>query len=119
MTKENVIKKVLKKVGVQPQLLGYEYSLEAVQLVMEDRGYLQGITGKLYPILAKKFQTKPSRVERAIRHAIESAMDIISPDVMSDVFGNTINPKKGKPSNAHFIAAIAETVKEEWSENDD
>ena len=106
------ISSTLKKCGVPPHYLGYDYLIEAIKLVHEERNNLRSITKILYPTIAKKFDTTPSRVERAIRHAVEISFFNIHADEMYSIFGNTIPYDKGKVTNAHFIAAIVELIEE-------
>lgn len=107
--------KVLLKCGVQPHLLGFEYIGEAVKMVIEDREALTMVTKVLYPGIARKFNTTPSRVERAIRHACEQAFNIMTLDMIYEVFGNTLDPYRGKATNSHFIAAVAGLYRQECS----
>ena len=106
---------ILKKCGVPPHLLGYEYLGEALEMVLKDRNTLRQMTKILYPSIAKKFHTTPSRVERAIRNAVEASFNYLSCDTISEIFGNTIPADKGKTTNGHFIAAVVELV--EYSED--
>ena len=107
----NSTKSLLKKCGIPPHLLGYEYAGAAIELIHADRKYLHSVTTSLYPRIAKKFNTTPSRVERAIRHAIEVAFtNNISPDNIEEVFGNTISLEVGKPTNAQFLATLADML---------
>lgn len=85
-------------------------------MVLVDHDCIHTITRTLYPAVAKKFKTTVSRVERAIRHAIETSFNNLDPDTMYDIFGNTISYNKGKPTNSHFIAAMAELVAEKIKE---
>lgn len=101
---------ILKKCGIQPHLLGYDYLGEAIEMVLEDRRNLRLITKAVYPQIAKKYDTAPSRVERAIRHAITRAFDSPLPGTVYEIFGNTIDPRTGKPTNSQFIAAVSELV---------
>ena len=112
MSKINLI---LKKCGVPQHLFGHEYLHEAIKLVLEDRDNLK--TSKiLYPAIAKKFNTTPSRVEKDIRHAIETAFSNLYPDTIEELFGNTLPISKDRPVNAHFIAALVELVRESEDE---
>lgn len=101
---------LLKKVGISPALLGYKYTREAIKLVLEDDTVLEDITKRLYPDIAKKFNSTASRVERAIRHGIERAFDNIPADIITAVFGNTVAYHKGKVTNSEFIATLAELI---------
>jgi two-component system response regulator (stage 0 sporulation protein A) len=99
---------ILKKVGVSPALLGYKYASEAIRLVLEDRSFIDEITKRLYPCIATKFGTTVSRVERGIRHGVETAFYNMTPDAKKAVFGNTANG--GKVTNSAFIATLAELI---------
>ena len=102
------ISKILKHIGVPGHLLGWGYVREAVILAMKNRNILTAINSKLYPQIARKFDTTPSRVERAIRHAIEVAWDRGDMDVLCGYFGSTISADRGKPTNKEFIATVAD-----------
>ena len=80
-------------------------------MVIEDMDAINSITKVLYPTVARHYNTTPSRVERAIRHAIEVAWDRGNPDVLNDLFGYTITSSKGKPTNSEFIAMIADKIR--------
>ena len=80
-------------------------------MVIEDMDAINSITKVLYPTVARHYNTTPSRVERAIRHAIEVAWDRGNPDVLNDLFGYTITSSKGKPTNSGFIAMIADKIR--------
>ena len=102
------ITKILKHIGVPGHLLGCGYVREAILLAIKNRNILTAITNELYPQVARKFDTTPSRVERAIRHAIEAAWDRGDVDVLCGYFGNTISADRGKPTNKEFIATVAD-----------
>jgi two-component system response regulator (stage 0 sporulation protein A) len=114
MTK--TIAKELKVCGIPPHIKGYDYLGEAIEMVLADHNHIHNITKTLYPTVAKKFKTTTTRVERAIRHAIEVSFDNLDPDTMFNIFGNTINYHRGKPTNSHFIAVMAELVAEKIKE---
>ena len=111
MTKE--VSAILKRAGVANHLRGYQYVGEAVELVAEDRERLFRITRVIYPAIAKKFNATYSSVERGIRWAIEHAFNNLSPDVIEELFGNTVSFNKGKLTNSQFIAVLADLVLEE------
>ncbi len=98
-------------VGVPAHIKGYQYIREAILMAIEDQESINSITKVLYPNLAKKFKTTPSRVERAIRHAIEVAWNRGQIEVHDKIFGYTVNSNKGKPTNSEFIAMIADRLK--------
>lgn len=105
---------LLRKMGIKPGLLGWKYINEAVNLVIEDPMTIDGITKILYPTIAKKFGTTPSRVERAIRHAIEVSFYRLPLCMVKDIFGNTMECSSStKPTNKEFIAAVAQVVANE------
>ena len=97
--------------GVPAHIKGYQYLREAIIMSVEDTEMLNSITKILYPSIAKKFQTTPSRVERAIRHAIEVAWSRGKMETLDALFGYTINIGKGKPTNSEFIALIADKIR--------
>lgn len=108
---EKEIAYILKYIGVSQDLCGYEYIKHAINLILEDRKYIDRITKELYPTLAEKFKTKPLRIERAIRHAVENCFNSIDPDIIEPIFGNSIPAGKDRPTNTHFLAAMVETVR--------
>lgn len=98
-------------VGVPAHIKGYQYIREAILLAVENEDIINSITKSLYPTLAIKFKTTPSRVERAIRHAIEVAWNRGQIEVHDKIFGYTVNSNKGKPTNSEFIAMIADRLR--------
>ena len=105
---------LLKKMGIKSSLLGWKYLNEAVNLVIEDPILIDGVMKMLYPTIAKKFGTTSSRVERAIRHAIEISFYDLPMRMVKDIFGNTMEHGSSiKPTNKEFIAAIAQVVANE------
>lgn len=108
---ENSVTKIMHEVGVPAHIKGYQYIREAIILAVNDIETINSITKILYPTLAKKFKTTPSRVERAIRHAIEVAWARGEMDINNEMFGNTISATKGKPTNSEFIAMIADKLR--------
>jgi two-component system, response regulator, stage 0 sporulation protein A len=107
---DKCITELLHKLAVAPHLKGYRYLKQAIVCVVNDKGMLDSITYKIYPFVAEQFQTKPTRVERAIRSAIENAWDRCRVETMEEVFGYSLNENKGKPSNSEFIAMVADKV---------
>lgn len=101
----------IQQLGVPAHIKGYQYIRDAISMVIEDMDAINSITKVLYPSVAKHYNTTPSRVERAIRHAIEVAWDRGNPDVLNDFFGYTILSSKGKPTNSEFIAMIADKIR--------
>lgn len=108
---ETTITKVIQKVGVPAHIKGYQYMRDAISMVIADMDVVNSITKVLYPSVAEHYATTPSRVERAIRHAIEVAWDRGDPDVLNSLFGYTIRSNKGKPTNSEFIAMIADKIR--------
>ena len=113
-TKENLealVTNIIHEVGVPAHIKGYQYLREAIIMVVNDIDVINQITKSLYPEIAKKFSTTPSRVERAIRHAIEVAWGRGDQKVVENIFGYTISAAKGKPTNSEFIAMIADKLR--------
>lgn len=102
---------MIHEIGVPAHIKGYQYLREAIMMSVEDVEMLNSITKILYPSIAKKYQTTPSRVERAIRHAIEVAWSRGKMETLDALFGYTINIGKGKPTNSEFIALIADKIR--------
>ena len=107
---EAVVTEVIHEIGVPAHIKGYQYLREAIILTVHDMDAINAVTKILYPAVAKKFQTTPSRVERAIRHAIEVAWDRGDLETLQKYFGYTVNSIKGKPTNSEFIAMIADSL---------
>lgn len=108
---EQEVTNILNDIGFPRHLLGYEYIKEAITLIVADHDYLHSITQKLYPVVAQKFDTVPSRAERAIRHAIEVAWNRGNLETINVLFGNTVSSGKDKPTNSEFMALIADTIR--------
>lgn len=100
-------KEILNNLGIRCNLLGYNYILDALRLIRETPDILKNITKELYPELAVMYRTQPCNIERAIRHAIEHAWNIGNVELKNRIFGYTVNPEKGRPSNGEFLAAVA------------
>jgi len=105
------ITNILHEIGVPAHIRGYHYMREAIMMAVNDLDVLNYITKELYPSIAKRCNTTPSRVERAIRHAIEVAWSRGKIDAIDSMFGYTINNAKGKPTNSEFIALIADRLR--------
>ena len=99
---------VIHEIGVPAHIKGYQYLREAIILTINDMDAINAVTKVLYPEVARKFSTTPSRVERAIRHAIEVAWDRGDVETLQKFFGYTVSGIKGKPTNSEFIAMIAD-----------
>ncbi len=108
---ETRVTNILHEIGVPAHIRGYHYMREAIIMSVNDMDVLNYITKELYPSIAKKCNTTPSRVERAIRHAIEVAWNRGKIDAIDALFGYTINNHKGKPTNSEFIALIADRLR--------
>lgn len=107
---EDIINDILKEIGTPPHLIGYKYLLRAVDLVHKDDEYLRAVTKCLYPDIAKEYGTTASRVERAIRHAMETTFDRGDMDNILSVFGNTFSANRGKLTNSEAVAGLANEV---------
>ena len=108
---ESTVTAIIHDVGVPAHIKGYQYVREAIILAVEDVDIINAVTKALYPAVAKHFGTTPSRVERAIRHAIEVAWDRGDLETLQHYFGYTVNSAKGKPTNSEFIAMIADRIR--------
>lgn len=102
---------IIQKIGVPAHIKGYQYMRDAIIMVIKDMDAINSVTKILYPTVAKKYNTTSSRVERAIRHAIEVAWDRGDPEVLDEMFGYTILSSKGKPTNSEFIAMISDKLR--------
>ena len=107
---ESMVTGIIHEIGVPAHIKGYQYLREAIIIAVNDMDVINAITKVLYPEVAKTFGTTPSRVERAIRHAIEVAWDRGDLDTLQRFFGYTVSNTKGKPTNSEFIALIADTL---------
>ena len=105
------VTKIIHQMGVPAHIKGYQYLRDAILFVIEEVNLLGAVTKELYPMIAQKYVTTPSRVERAIRHAIELAWDRGNVDMMNKFFGYTINVERGKPTNSEFIAMVADKLR--------
>ncbi len=108
---EALVTNLIHEVGVPAHIKGYQYLREAIMMVVKDIDVINQITKSLYPQIAQKFSTTPSRVERAIRHAIEVAWGRGQQEAVESIFGYTISASKGKPTNSEFIAMIADKLR--------
>jgi two-component system response regulator (stage 0 sporulation protein A) len=108
---EAEITNIIHEIGVPAHIKGYLYLREAISMVVENIEMLSAVTKELYPSIAKKFNTTPSRVERAIRHAIEVAWSRGKVDTINNLFGYTVHNDKGKPTNSEFIAMVADKLR--------
>lgn len=108
---ENDVTHMLHEIGIPAHIKGYQYLRDAIIMSVEDHEMLSSVTKILYPAIAKKHQTTASRVERAIRHAIEVAWTRGRLETLNELFGYTISTGKGKPTNSEFIALIADKIR--------
>ncbi len=111
---ETRVTNMLHEIGIPAHIKGYHYLRDAIIMAVNDMDVLNAITKILYPTVAKKYQTTSSRVERAIRHAIEVAWSRGKLDTLDELFGYTVSTGKGKPTNSEFIALIADTIQLEY-----
>ena len=111
MDLESMVTKVIHEVGVPAHIKGYRYLRDSIMMTVNNMEIINSITKLLYPTVAKLYSTTPSRVERAIRHAIEVAWDRGDPETLNRYFGYTIASGKGKPTNSEFIAMIADNLR--------
>ena len=111
---ESRVTNMLHEIGIPAHIKGYHYLRDAIIMAVNDMDVLNAITKILYPTVAKKYQTTSSRVERAIRHAIEVAWSRGKLDTLDQLFGYTVSTGKGKPTNSEFIALIADTIQLEY-----
>lgn len=108
---EAQVTEIIHRIGVPAHIKGYQYLRTAIMMTIEDNDLINAVTKVLYPSVAKKYQTTSSRVERAIRHAIEVAWDRGDIDTLNALFGYTIQNERGKPTNSEFIAMIADNMR--------
>jgi two-component system response regulator (stage 0 sporulation protein A) len=108
---EAMVTNIIHEVGVPAHIKGYQYLRDGIMMVVDDIEVINQITKQLYPELAKKYKTTPSRVERAIRHAIEVAWGRGQLEAVENIFGYTVSASKGKPTNSEFIAMIADKLR--------
>ncbi len=111
---EHEVTDMIHEIGVPAHIKGYQYLRDAIIMCVQDMDMLNSITKALYPEIAKRYQTTPSRVERAIRHAIEVAWSRGKMDTIDELFGYTVNNGKGKPTNSEFIALISDKIRLEY-----
>ena len=108
------ISKMLHELGMPSHIKGYQYIREAISMVYDNPDIVGGITKELYPELATKFDTTVSRVERAIRHAIEVSWNRGDWDLMEEIFGHSVDIDKAKPTNSEFIVTVADKLRLEY-----
>ena len=108
---EEMVTAIIHEVGVPAHIKGYQYVREAIMITVEDMDVINSVTKVLYPEVAKRYHTTPSRVERAIRHAIEVAWDRGDIETLQRFFGYTVSNIKGKPTNSEFVAMISDRIR--------
>lgn len=108
---EHDVTQMLHEIGIPAHIKGYQYLRDAIAISVAEEDMLVSVTKVLYPTIAKKHQTTPSRVERAIRHAIEVAWSRGRMDTINELFGYTVSNGKGKPTNSEFIALISDKIR--------
>lgn len=113
-----VVTEIIHQIGIPAHIKGYHYLREAILLSLEDEEMLESVTKLLYPTVAKRFNTTASRVERAIRHAIETAWDRGDLDTIQNLFGYTVSVGKGKPTNSEFIALITDNLRLKYKKSE-
>lgn len=109
---EAAIRRVLVELGVPSHVKGYSRLICAIRIVVEDPAAARMITKRLYPEVAKEFGDTPSRVERAIRHAVELSFERCDFETVNRYFGSTVNPRKGQPTNSEFITRLADVIRD-------
>ena len=113
---ESEITTIIHEIGIPAHIKGYQYLRDAIMMSVQDMDMLNSVTKVLYPGIAKKYQTTASRVERAIRHAIEVAWSRGKMDTIDEMFGYTVSNYKGKPTNSEFIALVTDRIRLEMKE---
>ena len=108
---ELMVTDIIHKIGIPAHIKGYNYLREAIILSVKDSEMINSVTKLLYPTISKTFSTTPSRVERAIRHAIEVAWDRGDTDILDSYFGYTVQNQRGKPTNSEFVAMMADNLR--------
>ena len=108
---ETQVTKIIHQIGVPAHIKGYQYLRSAIIMAINDSEIINSVTKILYPSVAKKYSTTTSRVERAIRHAIEVAWDRGDIDTLNSYFGYTVQQGRGKPTNSEFIAMISDNLR--------
>ncbi len=108
---EVMVTEIIHEIGVPAHIKGYQYLRSSIMMAVQDMDILDSITKQLYPSIAKQYDTTPSRVERAIRHAIEVAWGRGKTDTINDLFGYSMNNGRTKPTNSEFIALIADKIR--------
>lgn len=108
---ETMVRQMLTELGVPEHIKGHRYAVSAICMMVEDPAVIERVTKTVYPEVATAHQTTASRVERAIRHAIEVSWDRCDPDILHKYFGGAVSPLKGKPTNSEFIAWVSNIIR--------
>ena len=108
---EQIVTDHIHDLGVPAHIKGYTFLRAGIMMTIGDPSILGAITKGLYPAVAKEFNSTPSRVERAIRHAIETSWIRCNPEIQKEMFGNTIDAEKGKPTNSEYIALLTDHIR--------
>ena len=111
------VSKILHELGVPSHIKGYQYIREGILLIYDNPDFIGGITKELYPDIARTFSTTVSRVERAIRHAIEVSWNRGNWDLMEEIFGHSVDIDKAKPTNSEFIVTVADKLRLDYCKN--
>ena len=111
---EKRVTDLIHELGIPAHIKGYHYLRDSIMMAVDDMDVLNAVTKVLYPTVAKRYQTTPSRVERAIRHAIEVSWSRGKLDTLQELFAYTVSTGKGKPTNSEFIALIADMLRLEY-----
>ena len=111
------ITEILHQIGVPAHIKGYHYLRNSIMMSIENPGIINSVTKRLYPAVAENFETTPSRVERAIRHAIEVSWNRGDWDLMEEIFGHSVDIDKAKPTNSEFIVTVADKLRLEFQKN--
>ena len=110
MKRNERIERMIRRLGVSANLIGYEYIIQAISLVCDDPTYIRGITKRLYPHIAQLSGSTSGRVERAIRHAIEVSIPRADKEYLEKIFSYSYSASRGKPTNAEYIACLAREI---------
>lgn len=114
--RQDRVTKILKEIGIPTDVKGYRYNRDAILMLVDDENLASAITLEVYPGIAKKYKATSSSVERAIRHSITGAWkrySVDTPRIVTEMFSNTINSKRGRPTNGEFLSCIADYVRSE------
>ena len=105
------VSELLMEAGMSPSLRGFDYILDAMELIDGDRGFLYSVTRLLYPAIAEKYGSTPSKIERCIRYAVSISFNYAGADTLEKVLGSAYSPMKGRPTNAEYLGALAEQIR--------